>query len=82
VAASRKPRRWKLAHERAVPKGTREPNAAYIKSLFDRVPNITRAERSLLLRASQFYGLPIDVQSAEFNGSDRIRESYANRRHE
>jgi len=77
TAAPRKPRRWKLAHERT--DGQKEMNAAYIKYLFDKVPNVTLAERRTLFRAAQHYGLPIDYPPAEFNEENRRQEAYPDR---
>lgn len=72
TATAARPRRWKLAHER---KGPKEPNAAYVKMLFDRYPNVSQGEQRLLVRASHYYGLPVDYPRPEFNEEDR-RESY------
>lgn len=72
TASAARPRRWKLAHER---KEAKEPNAAYIKVLFDRYPNVSQGEQRLLVRASSYYGLPVDYPRPEFNEEDR-RESY------
>ena len=74
----KKPKRWLLADERKAPK---EPNAGYIKYLFDNYETISQGQRRICLRAAQYYGLPVDYPPAEFNEEDR-RESYANRRHE
>jgi hypothetical protein len=76
TASAARPRRWKLAGER---KDAKEPNAAYVKSVIDRYPDVKGWEKKMLVRAALYYGLPIDYPNAEFNEEDRRREAYGGR---